>query len=164
MVWSADHFRHTTQLSMTWLADTQHLARLESQQSLHSLHSVASAPYEAFELAEPGTSPAAMVNGTPLRTPASANAWRTHQTPGFTPGFSSSEYVSSPLFSPPPHAGHPTHVTPSRGGDLHGEVRASYEETNRLLAELNFARLRRHDAMSSSPPPPSTDPAMDEQW
>ncbi|EJT46725.1 hypothetical protein A1Q1_04690 [Trichosporon asahii var. asahii CBS 2479] len=143
-----------------------HLARLESQQSLHSLHSVASAAYSPFELTEPASSPAPMPSATPLRTPASANPWRTHQTPGFTPGgFTSSEYVSSPLFSPPPHSGpHHTHATPSRTGEAHGEVRASYEETNRLLAELNFARLRRHDAMSSSPPPPSTDPAMDEQW
>lgn len=171
-------------------ADMQkHLARLESQQSLHSLHSVASGgsyAYEPFELAEPGTSPmvegtnygtSPMMGNTPQRTPASVNPWRTHQTPGFTPGFTSSEYVSSPLFSPPhnAHGGYPgpliTHVTPSRGeghghaGYGHGEVRASYEETNRLLAELNFARLRRHDAMSSSPPPPSSnDPAMDEQW
>ncbi|EKD04488.1 hypothetical protein A1Q2_01264 [Trichosporon asahii var. asahii CBS 8904] len=148
------------------IANMQHLARLESQQSLHSLHSVASAAYSPFELAEPASSPAPMPSTTPLRTPASANPWRTHQTPGFTPGgFTSSEYVSSPLFSPPPHSGpHHTHATPSRTGEAHGEVRASYEETNRLLAELNFARLRRHDAMSSSPPPPSTDPAMDEQW
>lgn len=109
-----------------------------------------------------------VAGGTPLRTPASANPWRTHQTPGFTPGFTSSEYVSSPLFSPPHHSGAHPHATPNRDADgAHGEVRASYEETNRLLAELNFARLRRHDVMSSSPPPPSTDAmdaTMDEQW
>jgi hypothetical protein len=56
-----------------------------------------------------------------------------------TPGLAiSSPWASSPLHSPyAPHA-------PAPSPAFDPEVAVRYEETNRLLAELNVARMRRH--------------------
>lgn len=94
------------------------------------------------------------------------------RTPLATPGLVSSPYESSPVpFSPaivPPPAG----PVPSPATHDHEAVRVGYEETNRLLAALNVARLRRHGADSHEHDAADNGPGqqhapmdeMDEHW
>lgn len=79
---------------------------------------------------------AATASSTALPTPYRMRG------PQETPGLAvSSPWASSPLHSPyASHAQAPNPASPA----FEPEVAARYEETNRLLAELNVARMRRH--------------------
>ncbi|CAK9787056.1 hypothetical protein CC85DRAFT_287278 [Cutaneotrichosporon oleaginosum] len=113
---------------------------------LHSLHLARAESHPA-----PIQTPERMDMGTPHRTPGltpgapSSTAVPTpyrmrgvQETPGLA---ASSPWASSPQFSPyAPHAPAPSPVF------YEPVVAAQYEEANRLLAELNVARMRRqHD-------------------
>lgn len=82
----------------------------------------------------------------PNRTPSLPTPYRYAQrTPLDTPGLASSPGASSDAqYSPFPMPSAP-HASPHAFLVYEQEhVRASYEETNRLLAQLNMQRLRRH--------------------
>jgi len=80
------------------------------------------------------------------------------RTPLETPSLMSSDYASSPFRDPYSPLNGPSGPAPSpvHGGHAHGHeadaVRTGYEETNRLLAALNMARLRRYESESQSSP------------
>lgn len=84
-------------------------------------------------------------------TPAQAHALPTpyryaRGTPQDTPGLGvSSPWASSPaITSPYPDYPSAPNASPINFGREQEAIQASYEEANRLLAELNMQRLRRH--------------------